>query len=659
MRRLAQVGFLALTLVVPQVHAQDAGVRPPIYSFGAPPLVPPRHPALAPGGRLGARVPPALVATAWAEAVLAQRRPTVGPAAPSPPVALAPPAVAETPPSYELANRGLLGPYADLGMQLNLRFELKADQFRNLRCSSEERLLAISGCNAGFPTISPNPQYAIRTNGVVGQRLHINVDFDSQREFDANNNLQVWYEGLEDEILRRVEAGNVTFQAPSSRFISAAIPANNFGVQAIAQVGPLELRGIFAQQKGNVVKDRFYTVGEITSQPIDREARDLDYEPGRFFFVIDPAAVTGYPALDILALAQTPRPEALTVGNLRVYRRRVIAPGSSDNQNAGGLRAVACGVGAQPVDCALERAGPFAWEVLQEGKDYYVDLSGTWFALANRLDQSDYLAVSYVTATGADTIGTFPLQANPDTAVVDTLRLVYDPRPGTTAAAASFRFEIRNAYRAGSRDIERESMALALTLNGRERSAAGATYLGLLGLALETDPNRFDQYNRLFPRTRDPNQGGPVRDLFVIFPHLTPFADSAKLAASERNDSLYRTPRAYLATQAPPSVFALRLHVEAPASADRSVLTLNSFQIREGSERIYVHGTLLTRGSDYTIDYTTGQVQFRSADSLFQEAGGGGRRRGGGHSEKGPPSAWRPPRSTASPPATTWATWAR
>src|SRR2546427_1038715 len=28
-------------------------------------------------------------------------------------------------------------------------------------------------------------------------------DFDSQREFDANNNLQVWYEGLEDEPLRR------------------------------------------------------------------------------------------------------------------------------------------------------------------------------------------------------------------------------------------------------------------------------------------------------------------------------------------------------------------------------------------------------------------------------------------------------------------------
>jgi hypothetical protein len=618
MWRPALIGCLALTLVIPQAYGQEPAFH---ARFAAPPLPTPHNAALAPGGRLGSRVPPALLGAAWVDAVLAARRPPLGSGAlaAAAPAALPAPGIGQ--PTTEEpgpVRRGLLGPYADIGMQLNLRFELKADQFRNLRCTSEERQLAISGCSASFPTISPNPQYAIRTSGVVGQRLHINVDFDSQREFDANNNLQVWYEGLEDEILRRVEAGNVTFQAPPSRFISAAIPANNFGVQAIAQVGALELRGIFAQQKGNVVKDRFYTVGEVTSQPIDREARDLDYEPGRFFFVVDPAALPGYPALDILQLGQTPRPEALTVGGLRVYRRRAVAPGASGNQNVGGLRAVACGAGAVPVDCAAQREGPFEWEILQEGTDYYVDPSGTWFALSNRLDQSDYLAVSYVTGTGADSIGTFPVEANRDTTVIDTLRLVYDPKPGVTAASPSFRFEIRSAYRVGGREVSRESANLALTVNRRERSPAGETYLSLLGLALESDPNRFDEYNRLFPRARDPNQGDPVRDLFVIFPHLTPFADSLKLAAAERNDSLYRTPRAYLTTQGPPSVFALRLHLDASASADRSVLALNSFQIREGSERIYVRNALLTRGADYTIDYTTGQVQFTNADSLFQ-----------------------------------------
>src|SRR5439155_26274837 len=147
---------------------------------------------------------------------------------------------------------------------------------------------ALSGCHAVFPTITPTPQYSVRTAGTVAQRLHVNVDFDSQREFDANNNLRVWYEGLEDEVLRRVEAGNVTFQMPRSRFITAAIPANNFGIQAIGQVGPLELRGIYAQQKGNIVLDCTYSVGETTSQPVDRQARDPEYQSRRFFLAGEP-----------------------------------------------------------------------------------------------------------------------------------------------------------------------------------------------------------------------------------------------------------------------------------------------------------------------------------------------------------------------------------
>jgi len=233
---------------------------------------------------------------------------------------------------------------------------------------------------------------------------------------------------------------------------------------------------------------------------------------------------------------------------------------------------------------------------------------------------------------------------------VDTLRLVYDPKPAVNAASPSFRFEIRSAYRVGGREIDRTSVQLVLTVNQRERGGAGDTYLQRLGLALGNDPTKFDQYNRLFPRARDPNQGDPVRDQFIIFPHLTPFADTTKLVAAERNDSLYHTPRAYLNTQGPPSVFALQLHVDATASADRSVLALNSFQIREGSERIYVRNTLLTRETDYTIDYTTGQVQFKNADSCFAVE----RHRCGRSSRSAPRSVSRRRRHTAWRRGTIW-----
>ena len=627
------VVLFATSLVVPPARAQGAAAdtsRGPAFVMPVAAVVLAVRPvaALLPGGRLGPRVPPAVVAARWERAARALWRPGfgTGPSGPAPSAAAAPPSGPPVLPRvFEAAGRGNpFGQYADIGMQLNLRFELKADQFRNLRCSVFERQQAISGCTAGFPTITPNPQYAIRTLGVVGQRLHVNVDFDSQREFDANNNLQVWYEGLEDEVLRRVEAGNVSFTVPSSRFISAAIPANNFGVQAVAQLGAMEVRGIYAQQKGNLVKDRVYTVGETTSQPLDRIQRDLDYEPGRFFFAVDPAAIPGKPAVDILNLDAATLPDSLRVGSLRVYRVRAVSPTSTGNQNIGGVRAVACGVGAAAVDCAHQRAGPFQWEVLQEGRDYYVDPSGAWFALAARLDQSDYLAASYVPAgqlncTGPRRcIGTFPVAAVSDTARVDTLRLLYDPRPGVTADSATFRFEIRSAYRVGGPEVDRTSLQLSVTVNQHERTLnSGETYLARLGLALANDPNTFDQYNRLFPRDRDPQQGAPLRESYIVFPHLQPFGDSTKLAPEERNDSLYRTPRARLATQGPPSIFTLHLHASVSASQDRSTLSLNSFQVRDGSERIFVGTTLLTRGVDYDIDYATGQVTFRHADSLF------------------------------------------
>ena len=40
------------------------------------------------------------------------------------------------------------------------------------------------------------------------------------------------------------------------------------------------------------------------------------------------------------------------------------------------------------------------WQLLIQGTDYYLDPSGLWFALATKLDQNDYLAVSYTTAAG-------------------------------------------------------------------------------------------------------------------------------------------------------------------------------------------------------------------------------------------------------------------
>jgi hypothetical protein len=582
--------------------------------------------ALVGAGRLAAPRPdPAALARAWADSVLArlavraEARWRVGIAdgdsnllrvpVPPPPsgTGYVPPSVAQT--------QTILSRYADIGFQLRARFEMRLDRLRNLRCTAAEANLIASGCRGGFTPPKLDPLFNVRTGGVVAQRVHLNVDYDSQREFEASNNIQVYYQGLEDEVLQRVQVGNVTFTAPSSRFITGGIPANNFGFLLEGQVGAMDWSAIFAQQKGNVVRGRTFTVGAQTVQPLDREVVDRDFEPLRFFFVPDPATLPGYPALDVLNLNLATLPPGQRITQVRVYRRRSTLGRTAAEQNLGGIEAVA-------LRDSTQRAGPFPWEQLQEGRDYYLDQSGLWFALTNRLDDQDFLAVSYVTAAG-DTVGTFPTAAVEGR--VETLSLIYEPR--RSADAHTFRYEMRNVYRVGGvDDVVRESARLQVVVNESERPVADTTgpsgaptFLALLGLALENDPTTFDQYNRLFPRQRDPGGGAPMRDLFIVFPHLTPFADSTRLPAQFRTDSLYRTPTYLLRTQGPTPLYGMRLNYDARGGGDRSKLSLGGLQIREGSERLTANGRTLVRNTDYTINYEIGEVSFSSPDQLFAQ----------------------------------------
>jgi hypothetical protein len=505
---------------------------------------------------------------------------------------------------------GLNRKYADLNIDGQARTELRTEKLKNLRCTPAQLLDLNSGCRGGFKAPRFDTYLSVRAGGLIGRRLHVDVDYDTERDFTARNNLQVYYEGLEDEVVRRVEVGSVTFTPPPSRFIAASIPANNFGINATFEIGALEIRSIAATQKGSVVAERSYTVGSTTVQPQDREARDLDFEAGRFFWVVDPAALPGYPGIDILQLpgrASLPPAAQINQGDVRVYRYRPFT-NSQTNPNLGGINAV-----ATTADGLQQQTG--IWQLLNRDVDYYVDPSGLWFALAARLDQNDFLAVSYRSAAGL--VGTFPSQ-DQGTPVRDTLRLVFQPRVG--ADAATFRHEIRNAYRVAGADLDLNSLVVNLTLNRSERPlrpGAASTYLSELGLATSDNPALFNRQDRLFPRSREPNAQLTIKESYIIFPSLAPFADPARLLATERNDSLYLTPDYLLFDQGPPAKFVFRLRYNASSNGDRSGLDLGALQIRDGSETLFLNGRRLERGIDYNINYDLGQVTFLNPQGLF------------------------------------------
>ena len=522
----------------------------------------------------------------------------------------------------------LFGNYADLGLQLQARLESKLERNKNERCASYETLNPIANCQGAFQP-QFDFQFNVRTGGVVADRVHVNVDYDSQREFDASNNISVYYEGKSDELLQRVEVGNVTFQPPSSRFITGGIPSGNYGIQAKGQLGPMRFQTIVAQQKGNVIKDRVFTVGDRTLQSTDADIEDYRIETRRFFFTVDPRRLAGYPNIDLLnqqqmqaAVASIPAEERPTL--VRLYRLRFDQPPVNPNGPKFEVRGAKRG-----------SRGP-VYELLQPGVDYYMDPSLLWFSLVRPLSlNNERLVVAYNVSVGVEEAGVnVAVGGTPDVDFRENqfANLVWDP--DVTPADSAFYKEVRSVYRLGGDDIQRQSVTLKIvTGNGtdQEKPADGSfqTYLQMFQMAQSGNGSVFDVDNRLWPRPGDPNtQAGSgaklIKDYFLIFPSLRPFArrDNGLVSAgSPANDTIYTTlPQDLYSTQHPPTLYHIRARYQAEGGGDAGTLSLGSVQVRPNSERLTIDGIPLKRETDYTVDYELGMVSFLRADTLFRAA---------------------------------------
>ena len=514
-----------------------------------------------------------------------------------------------------------------LSIQLFTRLEAKGERTRNDRCGVNLLFSVGFTCRSGF-TPALDVQFNLKTQGSFADRVKVDVDYDSQREFDGSNRISVAYEGKGDAKVQRIEVGNVFFAPPPSRFISGGIPSGNFGVQASAKLGSMRITAIAAQQKGNVVRDQVFTIGRRTTQAVDREIEDYQIEPRRFFFTVDPQRFgAAYPNLDILNARQMEGVAAAlpdTVRPSRVFVYRLILGGQPPNPN---------GPRFQLIGDPLSRAGQ-VYELLRESVDYYIDPSRLWIALVRPLAlNNERLVVAYsLRVNGRDTViagvgGTPDLEyafGRPQLA-----NLLWDPQ--VTPDHPAFRREIRSVYRLGGEDLRRESVQVRIvagTSADQEKPPAGSaeTYLQLFGLAQLANASTFDAENRLWPRPNDPNflvastPGARIfRDQFLVFPSLEPFARRglARPAAVAANDTIYRTPSEYLySPQHPQSYYRLRVRYDVSGEGAMGTIALNSVQVRPGSERLTLDGRALVRGVDYEIDYDLGRVQLLRPDTL-------------------------------------------
>ena len=114
--------------------------------------------------------------------------------------------------------------------------------------------------------------------GKVGSRLQVNANYDTQSTFDFQNLIKLEYAPTEDDIIQKIEVGNVSMPINNS-LISGA--QSLFGVKTQLKFGKTTITGVFSDQRSDarsVTAEGGGTIDEF-------EFFIRDYDENRHFFL--------------------------------------------------------------------------------------------------------------------------------------------------------------------------------------------------------------------------------------------------------------------------------------------------------------------------------------------------------------------------------------
>ncbi|MDI1306838.1 MAG: cell surface protein SprA, partial [bacterium] len=123
-----------------------------------------------------------------------------------------------------------------------------------------------------------NQRISMSLMGKVGTRLNVNANYDTQSTFAFQNLIKLEYAPSEDDIIQKIEVGNVSLPLNSSLIRGAQ---SLFGVKTQLKFGKTTVTGIFSEQKSQTKS--IVAQGGGTIQDFDMYA--LDYDNDRHFFL--------------------------------------------------------------------------------------------------------------------------------------------------------------------------------------------------------------------------------------------------------------------------------------------------------------------------------------------------------------------------------------
>jgi cell surface protein SprA len=493
----------------------------------------------------------------------------------------------------------------------------------------------------------------LNVNANIGDKLKLPINWNTLANFDFENQLKFDYKGMDDEILKSVEAGNISWQSKGTLIPSTQ---NLFGAKTQLQFGKLFFTAAIANQRSSRQSQNLQG-GAATTQfqkKLDDYEENRHFLMGQYFKNNFNAAMKNLPlvnsqvqiqrvevwitnrtgattdARDVVGLADlgevnpaNPLVQALTSNSKPENGTNNLYTNVKNFRSPSMVTGQLQDLGLKPVD-DFEKT--YARKLT--ANEYFFNPQIGFISINTQLQPDEVLGIAYQYTYNGKVyqVGEFSQDIALDS-TQGVQKVLYIKLLKATSARTNlpiWRLMMKNVYSLDLPGVSREDFKLNVLYE--EPSGGLKRYLPETSSAVEGQPLlRILNLDRLNNRN-DPQPDG-VFDYIegftilsqqgkVIFPVLEPFGSDleilafAGVAPAIKDKYIYRqlydSIKAIAQTYANFSRFVMQGQAKGSGGSD---IYLGAFNIPQGSVRVTSGGQALTEGKDFTIDYNLGSVK--------------------------------------------------
>ena len=489
----------------------------------------------------------------------------------------------------------------------------------------------------------------LNVNGKVGDKVNMNLNYNTDATFDYDaQNMKLKYDGKEDEIIKLVEAGNVSFPSNSSLIKGAS---SLFGIRTDMQFGKLKLQMVASQKKS--ASKSVSTKGGVQLTPF--ELNVADYEENRHYFLARyfrdhydawmqklPNLTTGITINRVEIWVTNKTGTTTNTRNIvaltdlgetsRLSNQMWAASGSvpANQANTEYQAMTSQYAAARDIDQAaatLEGGGLVGgadFEKLESARllnssEYTVNTAMGYVSLKSGIQTDQVLAVAYEYTSGGVTyqVGEFASD------ITDTKQALFVKSLKNTSSnpqQGNWDLMMKNVYYLASQ-IEKDKFRLDVKYQSDttgvflsyipEQQVKSSPIIRLLG-ADRLDNNNKAHSNGYF----DYVEGYTVSNGRVFIPKVEPFGSYmrdylVKHGVAADKAEQYAFTELYDSTKTVAKQIAEKNKYQMVGQykgSSANVISLDAYNVPQGSVVVTAGGVTLKEGTDYSVDYNAGEV---------------------------------------------------